>query len=141
MKKIERYDFQGSPPHQFIVVPLQVVHAKMPDVARIYAIVDTGFDDTLLLGDVFATMLRDTLGIPPDELEPRTLWAMHAFGVSCEIYYLHVRLPGMGDKWAKIRAYVPLGIPHLGNWIGMQLLKLTRLCIRGPERETVAVTE
>lgn len=132
---LSKFPFQGTVPDFFLVTPVKVYRAEIKKPVQIYAKVDTGFTRSLLIGDVFGRRLREFFDIPPDETN-KTLWALGIFGVPCDVYYLHLQLPGM-NKWVRARAYLPQGTPYVGNVIGMELLRYTYCCIRGPEQEIV----
>lgn len=105
----------------------------MRDSIKTLAIVDTGFDEGLLISREIRDMIFAESG-PPDTHESLSAGPIE---IPCEVYNISLRI---SDKWFIVRAYAPI-YDGFETLIGRLVLNRLNLCLRGPAAKVYIAVE
>lgn len=130
LKELAEHEYHQTEAGPIPVLPVKVFREEIGKVLKIYALVDTGFSEGLIVSHTFGDYIKKRVKAPDEEA---TLFAEGGFGIPCEVYRLNVSI---SDRWFKVKAYLPK-IADLGNILGRRLLGKINLCFR-PEKLVVA---
>lgn len=103
-----------------------IFHDNFKNSISTLAIIDTGFDEALLLSKI----LRDAVYKFVDPYAHGNLYA-GSIEIPCELYALKIRI---ADRWLDAIAYAPI-IGDYDNLIGRKILNDFNLCLRAPSRK------
>jgi predicted aspartyl protease len=114
------------------VVDILIFHEDMGKSLSTKAIIDTGFDESLIL----SREVRDAIYKFVDPYDHESLEA-GTFEIPCELYALKLRI---GKKWLDIVAHAPI-IGDYDTLIGRKVTNTLNLCLRAPKEKTYIALE
>lgn len=125
LKLTEKHEYLETDTMPLPSLPIKIFRGEMRNPIKVRALLDTGFDDALILSRTVGDFIQKTVREPDgyEELYSAGL------GIPCDLYQLAVFV---GGKWFKINAYLPRA-GDLGTIIGRQLLNKLNICLRGRE--------
>lgn len=114
------------------VINILIFHENMEKSLSTKAVIDTGFDESLIL----SKEVRDAIYKFVDPYDHESLEA-GAFEIPCELYALKLRI---GKGWLDIVAHAPI-IGNYDTLIGRKVTNALNLCLRAPKEKTYIALE
>ena len=115
------------------VLQVLIFRKGMKGSVKTLAIVDTGFDDALLVSKDVRDIIFTESG-PPNTHESLSAGFVE---IPCEVYSVSL---GVLDKWFSVRAYAPI-YDGFETLIGRAVLNRLNLCLRGFAAKTCIAVE
>ncbi|MHA1578897.1 MAG: hypothetical protein ACTSUQ_04595 [Candidatus Freyarchaeota archaeon] len=126
-ESLEYATLQDAP--EIPMLDVTITRPDMKESIRTKAVIDTGFDEAMLL----SREVRDELvrrGITPDDYDSLDAGA---YELPCEVYSLQVKV---SDEWFRIRSYHPV-VGEYETLVGRTLINKLIICLRGTEKRVV----
>jgi predicted aspartyl protease len=126
-EKVEYVATDGTP--EIPVLEVTLTRPDMEESVQTKAIIDTGFDEAMLI----SREVRDELvrsGIKPDDHDSLDAGA---YEIPCEVYLLQVKV---ANRWFRIRGYHAV-VGEYETLIGRMITNQLTVCLRGTEKKTV----
>lgn len=107
----------------FPVLPIVIHREEFRSPLRVETLLDTGFDEALILSQTLGSFVRSVVETPDgyEELDAAGI------AIPCDVYHLNVRV---GTQWYRVKAYLPQ-LGDLGTILGRRLINRLYLCLRG----------
>lgn len=126
-ESVEYATLDGAP--ETPIIEVVVTRPDMKESIQTKAIIDTGFDEAMLISrEIRDEMVRK--GVKPDDHDSLDAGA---YEIPCEIYLLQVKV---ANRWFRIRGYHPV-IGEYETLVGRTLVNQLIVCLRGIEKKTI----
>ncbi|MHA1722846.1 MAG: hypothetical protein ACTSXW_07205 [Candidatus Baldrarchaeia archaeon] len=121
-KYLEEFGVEPYP-----VVQVKIYRSELKYAINTQALVDTGFDEALILSRPLGDFITNYVEKPDgfEELDAAGL------GIPCDTYILDIFI---ANRWFRVKAHLPQ-IGNLGTIIGRKILNKLYLCLRGKENK------
>lgn len=114
-------------------LPALIFRKGMRNSVKTLAIVDTGFDEGLLI----SREVRDTIFAESGSPDTHESLSAGPIEIPCEVYNVSLRI---SDKWFSVRAYAPI-YDGFETLIGRLVLNRLNLCLRGSAAKAYIAVE